>query len=200
MPAPFEIIAAPFTLYVAPTGTAFPAIDAAPGVAWTKVGTSGDLNYTEDGVTVQHSQSVELWRALGSTGARKAFRTEEGLTISLTLADLSLEQYQLALNGNAITDTAAALNTAGVRKIGLSRGREVKQYALLVRGGESPYGEDFALQYEVPVAVESGEPEVVARKGEPAALALTFQALEDPNAASATERFGRLLAQDAIAL
>jgi hypothetical protein len=50
------------------------------------------------------------------------------------------------------------------------------------------------LQYEIPVAVQIGEPEVVFVKGEPAALNLEFMALEDPDASSADERFGRIIA------
>lgn len=198
---PYEIIAAPYTLWIAPVGTAFPAIDATPAGAWTKVGTSGDLNYTEDGVTVQHSQSVELWRSLGSPGPRKAFRTEEELRISLTLADVSLEQYALALNHNTVTTVAPGSGVAGKKTIGLSRGLDVPQRALLVRGNAaSPYGETWNAQYEVPIAVQAAEPEVVFTKGEPASLALEWVALEDPQAASVAERFGRLVAQNAAPL
>jgi hypothetical protein len=197
---PYEIVAAPFTLWVAPVGTSFPTIEEAPGGSWTKVGTSGDLNYTEDGVTVEHPQSVEFFRALGSTGPRKAFRTEEELLISLNLADLTLEQYALALNHNTVTTLAPAPGEIGSKKIGLSRGLEVPQRALLVRGANaSPYGTGWGAQYEVPVAVQIGEPEVVFQKGEPAGLSLQWAALEDPDAASAAERFGRLVAQNAAA-
>lgn len=199
MSTPYEVVAQPFTLWVAPVGTAFPDVDTAPNGSWTKVGTSGDLNYTEDGVTVTHSQSVELWRALGSTGPRKAFRGEEELRIALTLADLTLEQYKNAMNYNTVTDTPAGVGTPGYRKLGLSRGLAVNQRALLVRGNGGPYGDAMAMQYEIPVAVEAGEPEVVFMKTEPAGLALEFVALEDPNASSAAERFGRLVAQDAVA-
>ena len=188
--SPFEVIAAPYTLYLAPVGTAFPAIAAAPASPWVKIGTSGDLNYMEEGVTVQHSQTIELWRALGDPGPRKAFRTEEGLLISVQLADLTLEQYALALNHNAVTETA------NVRKIGLSRGVGVEQRALLARG-PSPYDEGLNAQYEVPIAVQMGEPEVVFRRGgEPAALALQWAALIDVSADPVTERFGRLLVDD----
>src|SRR5690606_18657567 len=120
------------------------------------------------------------------------FRTEEGLQIRVTLADLTLDQYKVALNGNSV-DIGD-----GKRSIGLSRGREVTQYALLARG-QSAYADDQIAQYEVPVCVEVGEPEVIYRKGEPAALALTFEALEHPNAASEDERFGRLVMGDASA-
>ena len=45
-----------------------------------------------------------------------------------------------------------------------------------------------------------GEPQTVFRKGTPAMLAVKWQALEDPNASSEVERFGRLVAQTADAL
>jgi len=199
MSTPYEVVAQPFTLWVAPVGTAFPDVDTAPNGSWTKIGTSGDLNYTEDGVTITHSQSVELWRALGSTGPRKAFRGEEELRIAMVLADVSLEQYKNALNGNTVTDTPAGVGTPGYREVGLSRGLNISEYALLVRGSGSPYGDSFAMQYEIPRAVEAGEPEVVYNKTEPAGLSLEFVALEDVNASDASERFGRLVAQDAVA-
>ena len=197
--APFEIIAAPYTLWIAVVGTAFPAIDAVPAGGWIKVGTSGDLNYDEEGVTVEHSQSVERWRAVGGTGPRKAWRTEEDLAIRLVLADLTLEQYALALNHNTVTTQAAGPGAAGFKKIGLSRGLNLPRRALLLRG-PSPYGDNFNMQYEVPIAVQESSPELVFRKNTPAGLALEWFALEDPTAASADERFGRIKAQHAAAV
>lgn len=197
MPEPFEIVAQPFTLWVAAVSSAFPTVDEDPGVGWTKIGTSGDLNYTEDGVTITHSQSVELFRALGSTGPRKAFRTEEEMRISLSVADVTLEQYAQAMNNNTVTTDPPGVGTAGTKKLGLTRGLAVSQRALLVRGAAaSPYGEGWIAQYEVPVVIQASEPEVVFVKGEPAALALEFVALEDPDAVSDDERFGRLITQN----
>jgi hypothetical protein len=192
---PYEIIAAPFTVWYAPVGTAFPDVEFTPGAPWAKVGSSGDLNYTDDGVTISHSQEMELFRALGDAGSRKAFRISEDLLIKLMLADLTLEQYAHALNSNSIT-TVPAMSNAGYKKIGLSRGFSVATVALLVRG-PSPYGADWTMQFEVPRAAQTGNPEVVMRKGEPAALALEWTALVDPDAASEDERFGRILAQHA---
>lgn len=197
---PYEVVAQPFTLYVAPVGTAFPDVDTAPGAPWVKVGTSGDLNYSEEGVTVSLAQSVELWRSLGSTGPRKAFRTEEELRISMQLADLTLEQVAVALNFNTVSTVAAGAGTPGYKKIGLSRGTTVTSKALLVRGGLSPYGDTWAMQFEVPVAIEAAEPEVVFVKGEPALVALEFVAIEDPDAATPDERFGRIITQNATAV
>lgn len=194
---PYEIIAAPYTLWVAAVGAVFPTIDEDPGVSWTKVGTNGDLNYSEDGVTVTHSQTLELLRVLGSAGPRKAFRTEEEMHVTLTLLDLTLEQYAIALNYNTVTTVPPDTGESGYKKLGLSRGLSVEHRALLVRGLDaSSYMTGGIAQYEVPVAVQMGEAEVVFSKGEPAGLALDFVALEDPDAATEDERFGRLIIQN----
>jgi hypothetical protein len=196
---PFEIIAAPFTVWFSPIGTAFPLIDATPAAAWKKVGSSGDLNYMDEGVTVAHNQAMEKFRALGDTGSRKVFRTEEDLMIRLVLADVTLEQYAHALNSNPVTTTPAGAGVAGHKMIGMSRGAGVATVALLVRG-PSPYGDNWTLQYEVPLAAQSGNPEVVYMKSTPAGLALEWTALVDPNAVSVFERFGRIRAQSAAPL
>lgn len=198
MSAPYEIIAAPFTLWFADTGTTFPLIDAAPAVAWTKVGTSGDLNYKRDGVTIQHPRSFARFRALGDIGSRKIFITEEDLIVKIMLADVTLEQYALALNHNSVT-TVAPGGEAGYRKIGLSHGSTITQKALLVRG-PSPYDEDLNLQFEIPIAVQAGSPEVVFRLDEPAGLSLEWSALVDTSASTTAERFGRIVASDLAAV
>lgn len=196
---PYEILAGPLTLYLAPVGTAFPAVDAEPAAAWTLVGTSGDENYADDGVTVTHNQTIEQARHAGTTGPVKAWRTEESLLIALVLWDMTLEQYAATLNGNAITTTAAGSGTAGTKKIGLSRSHEVTSYALLARG-QSPYGDGYVAQYEVPRCYDAGNAAPVFRKGTPAALAIEFAALEDQAATSDDERFGRLVAQHQAAI
>ncbi|MBW8638997.1 hypothetical protein K1W69_17505 [Hoeflea sp. WL0058] len=197
---PYEIIAAPFTVWFAPVGEAFPTFDADPAGNWAKIGTSGDENYSEDGVTVVHSQTTEKTRVLGTTGPRKAFRTQEDMMVRFTLFDMTLENYKHALNGNPVTTTAAGSGTAGFKKIGLRQGLEVSTMALLVRGNASAYGPDWKAQFEVPRCFQSGSPEQVFRKGLPAGLALAFDALEDSSAASADERFGRLKIQHQTAL
>ena len=189
---PYEIIGAPYTLWLAPVGEAFPLIDAAPAGNWIKVGTNGDKNYSEDGVTVAHSQSFEQARPAGATGPVKAWRTEEDLMIRLSLWDLTLEQYAKAMNDATVATTAAGSGTAGFKTIGLSQGQDVALYSMLVRG-ISPYG-NFNAQYQVPRVYQSGNPEPVFKKGEPAALDLEFTALEDLSAGE-TLRFGSLVSQ-----
>lgn len=191
--APYEIIAAPAKIWVAPVGTVFPAIDAEPNQNWTLLGKSGDKNISEEGVTISHPQSVEIFRALGSTGPRKVVRTEEDLMISFTLLDLTLEMYRRLLNQNALTQIEAASGVAGVKKLALQRGRIVNRFALVARG-PSPYGENWNMQYKVPIVVEMGEPEVVFQKGEPAGLLFELQAVEHE-----LDGFGELEAQFAQA-
>lgn len=197
---PFEIMGVPFTLYCAPVGTAFPLIAAAPAGDWIKVGTSGDRNYSDEGVTVAHSQSVNTVRGAGATGPQKAFRNEEDQVISLVMWDMTLEQYALALNSNAVATTAAGVGTAGFKALKLYRGVEVATMALLIRGDASAYGEGWKSQYEIPVCFQSGDAEPVFTKGEPAGIALEFTTLEDPDAATADMRFGRLVMQHQLAL
>lgn len=196
---PYEIIAAPFSAWFAPVGTAFPAIDAAPAGPWALVGSSGDLNYFDEGVTIEIPQKIEFFRALGDSASRKAFRVEEDCMISLVLADLTLEQFAHAVNQNTITTTPAASGVAGFKKIGLSRGFAVATVALIVRG-PSPYGDNMTWQLEVARAAQTGNPKVVFRRNTPAGLDLQWTSLVDPTAGSVSERIGKIKAQTAAAL
>ena len=198
---PFEIIGAPLTLWVAPLGTAFPVINAAPAVAWTRIGTNGDRNYEAGGITVSHTRSYDKVRTAGASGPIKAILSEEDLMFGVTLLDLTLEQYAIAMNGNTITTVAPATGIPGTKRIGLSEAPGLtREYALLARG-LSPYNEALPLQFEVPRCFQSGSPEPVFRKGGTGAgLALQFTALENLAAVSAEERFGVIRAAHLPAL
>lgn len=201
MAVPLEVVAAPFEIWIAPVGESFPAIEDAPVGNWVKIGTSGNRSITEDGVTVQHPQTNEKFRSLGSTGPIKAFRTEEDLIIAFTIADITLENYRHALGQNTVTDTAAISGVAGFRDIDIYLGLDVDQRALLVRGlNASPYLALTDIQYQVPIVYENGSPEIVSQKGTPIGLALEYIAIEDPSAATSADRFGKLIAMDEVAL
>lgn len=186
---PYEVVAAPYQIYLAATGTAFPLADTAPAVAWVLLGTSGYLNYDEDGVTVEHNQTVTDWRAAGSTGPRKAFRTSEELKITVKLADLSPTQYAKVLNSATITTTGASTTVPATSAFPLLRGTTVATYALLCRG-LSPMGDSYNAQYEVPLVYQAGSPKATFKKGEPAILECEFMALVDD-----TYGFGQLTIQ-----
>jgi|SRR5215469_1463371 len=181
---PFEVVCSPYTVYAATVGTAFPNIDAVPVTGpggWTQVGTSGNKNYTDTGITVTHTQTVSTFTPAGSTTVRKAWRTEEGLTMAFELADLSPAMYALILDNITVNTNAATTTKGGDSNFQLMRGVQVNQYALLCRG-ISPINEAYAAQYEVPSAFMMGNPAPRYSKQGPATLAIEFHAYElNPN-------------------
>ena len=182
--SPFNIIAGPAEVFVAPVGTAFPAINTdPPGGNWLSLGV------TEGGISVAHRQTVDLLSVDQSTGPRKAIRSEEGLEVSFSLAALTLENYRRALNGATVT-TGGSPETHSLK---MYQGLDVSQYALLIRG-PSPYMSAY-MQYEVPVAVETGDAELTFMRNDKSVLTVQFTALEDPNAATTADRFGTLRAR-----
>ena len=196
MSVPLPVVAAPFEVWIGPVGESFPNIEDAPAGNWVLIGTDGSRSITEEGVKVQHNQVNETFRSLGSTGIIKAFRTEEDLIISFIIADFTLENYKHALNENTVTDTPVGGN-AGFRDIDLYLGLDVAQRALLVRGlNASPYLADTDVQWQVPIVYESGSKELVSQKGTPLLLALEYIAIEDPNASTPEDRFGKLIEMD----
>lgn len=196
---PYEIIVAPFEVWLGPVGETNPDVDNTPAGNWALLGTNGKDNISEDGVTITHEQTLNQIRVLGSTGPKKVQRTQENLTISLVLHDLTAEQYAKALNNVSVSDIAAGSGTPGHRDITLRQGLDVSTFALLVKGA-SPYGDSWNMQYQVPIAYQSANPAPVFNKGDAAGLALEFTAIEDPAAGTAAERFGKLVAQDADAV
>lgn len=195
MSAPYEIVAAPMTIYLAAANTAEPDVDDTPGASWTKLGATGDGDYDEDGVQFHHNQELSFFRPLGSTGRRKVWRVEEDPMLELTVYDLTAEMYKLALNQQTITTVAAGSGTPGSKRFSLKQGYDVTQFALLARADYSPYGDGWKLQYWLPLCVNGGAPEPVYKKGEPAGLKLEVEVMDD-----ATNGFGVVRFQTATAL
>lgn len=191
-----NIINGPLELFFASVGTAFPLVDDDPPTGFTLIGTSGEKNYTEDGVSASFNQTVEVFRGLGSTTALKAFRTEEDVVITVTMADLTLAEVRRAFNENAVSNTSASSGIPGKDEINIDRGVTVNTIALLVRGiGKSPQFEGGNLQLELEKVYESGSQELTFVKGEAVGVLLEFHCLEDDNGL-----VGRLVAQTAAAL
>ena len=145
--APFELLSGPVTLYTAAVNTAAPEISAAPPSAWELLGQNGDKSYGDDGVTITPDQTIEEQMVLGSTAAQKAFRTEEHLSLTVMLLDVSAENLAKVMNGAAVTDTAAVSGvSAGHRSFDLLRGFDVNEFAALVKRLLAVWG-----QHERPV-------------------------------------------------
>ena len=186
---PFQIIAGPGDVYVAAVGAAFPGVDKPDtdatftGPPWTKLG------QTDGGVKVKHTQTIELLDADQRTGPVKAIRSAEGLEVTFNIQELTLDKYAKALNNNTVSSAA----TPNRNTLKMYQGLDVTSFALLVRG-PSPYG-NFFLQYQVPVVVQTEEPEPSFMRDGKATMAFKLVAIEDPNAATSADRFGSIVAQ-----
>src|SRR3989304_7428136 len=98
--SPFEIIAGPATVYVAPVGETFPAVNAVPAGNWLSLGD------TDGGVTVEPQQAVNMLRPDQAIGPVKAIRTEVDLHVTFNLAELTLETMAKVLNNVTVTTGA----------------------------------------------------------------------------------------------
>lgn len=191
MTEPYEILVGVGTIYVAPAGTAMPALTAAPSGTWVSLGE------TEGGVTVRKTQNIETFSSDQRTGKVKAVRTEEGVEIETNAHENTLENLANVINGT-VTDTAAGSGTIGKRSLKLHSGAEVTEYAVLYRG-DSPYG-NYPGQYYVPRGYFDDDVEMEYTKDGKTLIPFKFIALEDLDAATEADRFGVVEYQDAAAL
>ncbi len=187
-----EILFAPYDVYWAPVGEAFPIIEVAAAGNWLVLGTSLAERTNEDGVMVTLEQDFEEFRAAGTSAPIEASRVSESLIVSLTLHDLRPNMLRLVLNNNAVSSTAAGGGAAGFDEIDLERGPgKPNEVALLVRGASTQFATGNA-QYQIPRCYGASSPEIVHTKGEAAGIEIEFRALR----AAATPFLGRLVSQD----
>ena len=106
MPRPYEMVAGPLTVYTAPESTKAPALNLAPGAPWELLGTNGGRTISEDGLTLEFSETVEGQRVDGSTAIQKLFRTEEDLMLSCALLDVTVETFAKAMSGLPVETVA----------------------------------------------------------------------------------------------
>jgi len=197
---PYEVLVGSGVIYLAAAGTPLPTDPGEPLTSpWVKLGTDGDLNYSEDtGIEFIVTETVVPWTPLGSNVPRKYFRTVEGVMLKANVADMTLEQLKYALNGNSVTTVPAATGVIGYKKLGLEKGQNIATYAMIVRYNASPYMADGIMEYRHTLVQQKSEPKLTAKKGEPMAFDVEFMALPDA-AAAAGERLGVFLAQHQVA-
>ena len=198
-----EIVIGPLTAHL----KAFAANEQAPDITaalttWKQLGLNGAVHYEDDGVTVALSQSIEKIRGAASTAPIKVYRTEEDVTISLTLRDMRLEMLQYALQGAGLLSPAPT-NASGLN---LFRGVNVPTAAILLRGiGLSPYpvqsgGSQYALQFFAPAGYMSADSiEMMFGKNNPAETPFEFTVLYDSSQTDAKKALGSVYAQIAHA-
>lgn len=188
---PYNILVGVGTIYVAPSGEAMPALTASPAGNWVSAGD------TDGGVKIRKTQNIEAFGSDQRTGNVKAVRTEEGVEIETDLNEGTLENLANMIGGS-VSATAAATGIIGKKVLNLHFGPEVTEYAILFRG-KSPYG-DFPGQYYVPRGYMSDDEELEFKKDGKTLIPMKFMALEDLNASTANDRFGKIEYQTAAAL
>lgn len=170
-----ELVTAPFELWWAPSGSAFPAVDTAPTSPFTLIGTSGARNYTEDGVTVAWEVTTEDVNVLGDIDPVCVIVTARDMRVRVTMLDHSLDQLRVALNLNTVVTDPGPPSTS---EISLDTGSDLTTFALLVRGeGKSPELAGANVQWEFDPVIEVAAKELTYIKGQPAGVALEFRVL-----------------------
>lgn len=188
---PAKWIVAPAEIWLAPVGETFPEVDVAPSGNWAKLGSAGSKDYSEDGITITHNQSLNQFFGLGSTGPQKVSRDQEQLTIEGTLQDATLDEFSKIMN-----DVTVSAGTTGggttTEEINIRQGLSVSEFAMLVRT-TSPKDATKTRQYQIPRVYQSGEPSPAYTKDGTAGASFKFTALEDENAATDAEKFGQIV-------
>jgi len=190
MSSTYEILTGPAKIYFADVGSLFPDIDDATVSGFTSLGE------TEGGVNITFEQTVDEFRVDQRTGPIKATRSEEGIVVSTNLVVATLENLAILMQ-TSVDEQAAGAGTAGTKAIGMYRGGNVTERACVIRG-ESAYC-DYPSQYELPRGYISGNMELAHTKDGMTVLPVEIHILEDLDAASEAERFGRLIHQTADA-
>lgn len=176
----YNILTGTGTLYIAPTGTAFPAVDAAPASPWRSVGE------TQDGVEIEIEEDYEEISTDQRTGNVAVVRTKEVVTISCKLVEATLENLADVLGVDVTAGT-------GEKSMPLYRGGTVTEWAAVYRG-KSPYA-DANGQWQFPRGYFSIEGPLAHKKDEPVMYEIKFHLLEDLSAASTAERHGKWVAE-----
>ena len=190
---PYEILVSPYavwlnTMYTSAGADDFPDVETNPAGSWILMGSSGTRNIAEGGVTVEHAQEFAEIRTEGHYGPVKLVRTSESQKVRFTLLDLVPSQFTHALAGDIKT-----ANSATLESIPLSRGENVREVKLLIRGA-SPLADGKKAQFEIPRAVQTGNPSLVFQKSAPVGLEFEFTCLDDTTSSTTGRRFGRFIA------
>lgn len=175
---PFDRLIGPLTIYVAPVGEAFPDVSEVPAGNW------GVLGPTDGGQTLTPSGALEYLRDDDHTGPVKAYRPEEDLILAAMLVGLTLENYEIALNLDAV---ATEVGPPAIKSVNLKRGFFPDERAVVCRGEvQSPYGL-LPAQYLLPRGVFDGEPEIAHTKEDGAGIEFEYHVLEDDTQAAGKE-------------
>lgn len=108
---PYEVVAGPAKVYLAPVGTSFPSIsdiESCFDPAWIVLGK------TDGGVKVSHAQTIVPLRVDQVTAPVKAIRSEEDLMVEFSIVELTVENYATVMNqlaaGSTVDGSSKVIN------------------------------------------------------------------------------------------
>lgn len=170
--APFDTVVGPALIYVAAVGTTMPAVDlATPAAPWLSLGeTDGGLEFSPKRTTKKHTTDQ-------SFAPKKTTVATKEISVSFTLAQVTLERLATVLDGQAVTVQAAGAGTAGYRSLSLSALATIPQYAMLIRV-PSPYADGY-MQYELPCVSPTGEQKMSYKKDDMTMIPTEWDVLEN---------------------
>ncbi len=170
--APFNQLAGiRLAIYLGPASEPPPAVNAAPAGNWLRFGV------TDGGQKFKHLGDLEYRSDDDHVVDVLAFRTTDGIEVTATLVDLTLEQWARYLNN--VSKVVAAGGPPAIKTMPLAKGAFPTRYAMLLTGAIlSPYGAFPGFGY-IPIGVFGGEPEVGFTKDDRAGVEFTFHALAD---------------------
>lgn len=154
-----------------------------PGAGWRLLG-QGDTEITEEGLEIMGEQTIERVRKHNSTMVQKFLRTEETQGFSCSVQDVTAETLRYLLNGNTVHEVDPSTGLTGRRRIGLTQGTAVTEYACILGISASPYDATPAEANPLrgmayyPAGAFTGNFSTAVVKGNVMMLPLSFEARE----------------------
>lgn len=192
MPAPLEVFAAGTgIIYLAPTGTAEPAVNVAVPGTYIQLGLAGAQDYSEDGIVIDKQTDENKVYTSGQYGVRKIFRTREDLSVKVTVFDMTLEALSAAFNQ---TTVATLAGPPAIKRMALLENTATPTFrTMLIRVPTlSPYMDGGVTQVWVPLVYQVGNTAIALKKADPVGIEFEFGAIAD-----ATNGFGFITEQTA---
>ena len=120
-----EVVVAPFNIWRAPVGTAFPDISVSstelPSV-WGRVGKDQSRSMDESGITVSRAAQDGEFRGYGAGRVRKTWTISEDLSFTFMMADFTLETQSLLIEDDQPVLESVAARGAASAAVGSSAG------------------------------------------------------------------------------
>jgi len=168
MSEPNQVVFGPAEFWIAPVGTTFPEIDAAPIAPWSIIGVAGNKDITDEGITVRGAVADARFRGLAGVTIRKMSLVSRDFEVSFKHADLSAEALAAAY-GLAETDIEDDETSGGtnIKRVTLPTSPKPFARAAILRCDQAAPGDEFVTQYNIFCANQVGGGEGMFSKSKP---------------------------------